>query len=626
MHGQNRPLISLCMIVKNEEENIVRCLKSVQDYVDEIIILDTGSTDWTPLLAKELGATVYFAKWENDFSKARNQSIKPARGRWILYLDADEEISAETGKKLRLLAESADADGFYFSIINYTSKDKNAQKQIGVNLRMFKNNANYKFEGSLHEQIKPSILKENSNAKIIHSGLSILHYGYCSDNANRKQKTKRNIDILQRVVKNNPKDHFSHYNLAVSYYVTGQLEKAKYHYLLAKKHLPKSADYLPVFYRNFAVCFYDLGEYENALKLLTEGLALFPDYPDLYYLQGQIFAALNLFEQAKNSFLSCLKFKKINPNYVFTAGVESFLSCEQLADIYFILGDWAQALDYQLMAVKSGAKSYKSVLRLAQMAKRYFVKSEEVYNYLQKNLSEQSEHQLIKIIYDAGLYELVLKKVKQLPDNDDVELLLITAKSYMRIKNWQQAEKVLQKITQPYSDSETCKRITEFFIGNPKSRLLAEDFELFDKLLLYDQYRAENILSSCFDKKQLTDIYYSLSKKAFQHREYRRAERLVLLALAYGGRSADIYRLYGEICFCLNRMQDGIYFVKQACLKEKNNASNYLSLLKVLSAYMQEKVKDTVINKYPSNQLAYHHMLSLAAFNAKLAFRRGGYE
>ena len=94
-HFLPKKTISLCMIVKDEEEFLPGCLESVKEAVDEIIIVDTGSTDRTVEIAKSYGAKVYFHPWENDFSKARNYSISYATGDWIMYLDADEELFKE---------------------------------------------------------------------------------------------------------------------------------------------------------------------------------------------------------------------------------------------------------------------------------------------------------------------------------------------------------------------------------------------------------------------------------------------------------------------------------------------------------------------------------------------------
>ena len=108
----NHHTISACMIVKNEEKLLPTCLKSIKDYVDEIVIVDTGSTDQTVSIAESFGARVYHHPWENNFSKHRNQSFSYAKGDWIFYIDADEELLPGSGDALRaaiLTDEDVDA-------------------------------------------------------------------------------------------------------------------------------------------------------------------------------------------------------------------------------------------------------------------------------------------------------------------------------------------------------------------------------------------------------------------------------------------------------------------------------------------------------------------------------------
>ncbi len=95
--------VSLCMIVKNEEDYLPQCLESIKDIVDEIIIVDTGSTDKTVKIAESYGAKVYYFKWNNNFSEARNESLKYATKDWILILDADDELHSEYQENLKLL-------------------------------------------------------------------------------------------------------------------------------------------------------------------------------------------------------------------------------------------------------------------------------------------------------------------------------------------------------------------------------------------------------------------------------------------------------------------------------------------------------------------------------------------
>jgi len=109
--------ISLCVIAKDEEENIARCLDSVRGVCDEIIVVDTGSRDRTAEVAASRGARVFDHPWGDDFAAARNAGLERATGRWILVLDADEELS-EGGEILRQLAQSSDVEGFFLRIRN----------------------------------------------------------------------------------------------------------------------------------------------------------------------------------------------------------------------------------------------------------------------------------------------------------------------------------------------------------------------------------------------------------------------------------------------------------------------------------------------------------------------------
>lgn len=113
-------LISLCMICKNEEKMLERCLNSVRDIVDEIIIVDTGSTDQTITIAKRFAATIVHYKWTKDFSAARNIGLEKATGKWILFLDADEELHYEDKEKLHYIAQNGTSRALFLkqSVLN----------------------------------------------------------------------------------------------------------------------------------------------------------------------------------------------------------------------------------------------------------------------------------------------------------------------------------------------------------------------------------------------------------------------------------------------------------------------------------------------------------------------------
>ncbi len=188
--------ISLCMIVKNEGANLIRCLSTMKPAVDEIIVVDTGSTDRTRDIAAALGAKVFDIPWRDDFSEARNTSISRATGEWILVLDADEVIAPGDLVKLRKLISTpkdrkARADGFILTTRNY-SKAMNtegwtpsdgfyANEEMGPGwypsrkARLFRNDSRIRFKGAVHELVEDSMLRHK--LKILKSDIPVHHYG-----------------------------------------------------------------------------------------------------------------------------------------------------------------------------------------------------------------------------------------------------------------------------------------------------------------------------------------------------------------------------------------------------------------------------------------------------------------
>jgi glycosyltransferase involved in cell wall biosynthesis/predicted TPR repeat methyltransferase len=171
-HGKKNPTISLCMIVRNEEECIERCIESARRAVDEIIIVDTGSEDRTVEIARRLGARVFHHRWNDDFSEARNYSLEQASGDWILVLDADETLAANDICKVCDLA-GGDADGYTFtyrsysrqtSDIRWVANDGSYREGDGWDgwisgkvVRLFKRDQRIRFSGFVHESVDPSI-------------------------------------------------------------------------------------------------------------------------------------------------------------------------------------------------------------------------------------------------------------------------------------------------------------------------------------------------------------------------------------------------------------------------------------------------------------------------------------
>ena len=178
--------LSVCMIVKNEAQSLAKCLESVLDIADEIVVVDTGSVDDSKAIAARYGAKVYDFEWVDDFSKARNYSIEHATGDWILILDGDDEFEKKDGKKLLNIINSKDAADIYiFNTICYIGDKPGSDKIMNVNLRLFRNLPEFRYQGRIHE----SVATRNQNAKMqACDDITIYHYGYLNSFVDKQNK------------------------------------------------------------------------------------------------------------------------------------------------------------------------------------------------------------------------------------------------------------------------------------------------------------------------------------------------------------------------------------------------------------------------------------------------------
>ena len=192
-------MLSLCLIVRDEEEKIFDFLNKLKDYVDEIIIVDAGSKDKTKEIAKKFGK-VYNFKWDDDFSKARNFSISKATKDWILVLDPDEVINEKDLVRIKEIIKNNEKDIFGYRIIQETYY-KNKIISIRGICRLFKNNKKIKFVYPIHETVRNSIKKIG---KIGKTGIVIRHYPKINNN-----KKDYYLKLLNIKKKKFPESNFS---------------------------------------------------------------------------------------------------------------------------------------------------------------------------------------------------------------------------------------------------------------------------------------------------------------------------------------------------------------------------------------------------------------------------------
>lgn len=207
--------ISLCMIVKDEENVIERCLKSVKGIFDEIIIVDTGSSDSTKKIVSKYTDKIYDYKWNNDFSEARNYSFSKATCDYIMWLDADDVLLEEDAKKLKQLIATMDGTvDVYMLKYNYWQDENGKPSLVQERERIFKKENNYKWISPIHEIIIPS-----GNIKKVDI--------YITHKKHKIQDPQRNLKIFKRMIDEGKKfDERLEYCYAKELYFLNNIDEA----------------------------------------------------------------------------------------------------------------------------------------------------------------------------------------------------------------------------------------------------------------------------------------------------------------------------------------------------------------------------------------------------------------
>ncbi|MHC4267006.1 MAG: glycosyltransferase [Planctomycetota bacterium] len=304
------PSISLCMIVKDEEELLPTCLESIKYHVDEIIIVDTGSIDRTVEVATKYNAKIYHHQWENSFSKARNYSLKYATCDWILILDADEEIDGNDVSRLKSLLRESDADLIYLQVFDRTMDGEIVS--VSNSERLFRNHLGIHYEGIVH-----NTLKYNCGTEV--SDIKIFHYGYNLDEEKMERKFVRTSALLREQIKNDPLNPMPHHFLAIAFSSRNKYDECIDEALQAIKlfeHNNINTNVMLLTCYTVSVAFYNKNDLVNAENYALKAINLFPDYQDGHYILSSIYMRNKDYDKCiftTNKFLELVDKIKSNP-------------------------------------------------------------------------------------------------------------------------------------------------------------------------------------------------------------------------------------------------------------------------------------------------------------------------
>ncbi len=402
MKNVSEASLSVCLITKNEERFLEDCLRSVKNVASQLIVVDTGSTDRTVAIAKKYGANVHSFDWCDDFSAARNASIKPATGDWILWLDADERLSPDACGFLKKLNPHEKRPVIGQVQINNASND-DAAVHISTAYRLFTNHKGISFKGIIHEQL---MSRQPGKVESRRMPIHIDHLGYALEEDITKEKHKRNGRLLERMVRENPNSAYAHFTLAQQYNLMDQPRLALPHFEKAYALRQLNKELTATLLNVWAESCLNLNQNETALDLAEKSVTLEEKQVGGYYLLYKIYKNSNKFSKA----LKALESIRTSESYIqihgWQIGTDVLLGKEKLdyaqAELELMNGNFprAEALYAGLIADRPDDIALKVQAGKAFLQRGKFIRAESLLtNAFQQAPSRLDVLDLLGILY-----------------------------------------------------------------------------------------------------------------------------------------------------------------------------------------------------------------------------------
>jgi tetratricopeptide (TPR) repeat protein len=294
--NDHTPLLTASLIVKNEENFLGDCLASLRGVVDEIVVVDTGSTDRSREIAQSAGAQVYEFSWTGDFSEARNRALDLSNGEWILYIDADERVRSESVSNLR--AQLLDPGHVGYEVLLHPRPDHTAYWAM----RLFRNHPSIRFRGVIHENIWPALAdySARTGGSIGKCELVLDHKGY---EGNLEAKNARNLPLLIESLRQNPERVYSWCHLANTHMEMKEPELAKQAWLAALELVRKRGPRVPEDLLPYLGLIHNASDFRcDADALLEEALSQFKSSVQLEWLRARKLISEGRFREAIPAF------------------------------------------------------------------------------------------------------------------------------------------------------------------------------------------------------------------------------------------------------------------------------------------------------------------------------------
>ena len=559
----NRATISACMIVKNEEEMLPRCLESIRSWVDEIIIVDTGSTDRTVEIAESYGAKIYHQEWTKDFSYHRNYSISKATGDWIFIIDADEEFVTDDLPLVRQAV--AQTDYRLVSVNVYNVNQETGQVTSFLHsVRLFRRDADLRYDGIVHNQ-----LQFNVGEKALRPGISIRHYGYDLSPEKMKKKLARSRELIETQLKEDPNNCFVHYNYVQLLRSGGKNPDPETCQLMIK-HASRAVELSRedekygeavglMALHQLATTYISMKEYDKAIEACQQALEIKPDFLDPILSLAHAYSGMKRLDLAEEYYH---KFLEMRDNYDETTETINLIqvyvgarhnACYGLALINEFRGDMERAKEYYLKSLEDLEHFRDTFLRLARI---YLDLKEpgKAIEYIDRHLEWQPDSDLANV-YKAEYYavkndrdkvEKYLEQALNLAE-DNFEVFDRAARFRMNMGEYDKAVPLAEKIREIKPEfNENYKRLGVAYYNIGDFECARQNFKIYIKLQP-DDFEAINDLANC----------------GFKLGDYKNAEQYYMRALEGGDDLSLIYRNLGLTRFHLGKLDEALTLLEK---------------------------------------------------------------
>lgn len=527
--------LTLCMIVKNEENVLNRCLMSIHSLVDEIIIIDTGSVDNTVEIASRYTDKIFHFKWTEDFSEARNYAGKFATSKWIIYLDADEYVDKENFvnalSELKKSLESNDKiDAFVVNQINFLGDFSNSTG-VCPTTRLYKNKNNIKFKRKIHEQLH----KDEGILFIEKINLNIFHTGYNAENIKDKNKSERNLKLITQEIENS-KNAFDYYNLGNEYLAIEDTNKAlEYYHKAYLNEKNKEKLWIPLNVERLIYCLIEVERFAEALKIANEAITTWSNIVDfktqkalIMYLTYERNESLIEFENIVNS-----KDLEILSNYSY----KNFIPFRFLGELYEEIGNVELAVYNYSKAAFYNKEDIGNLSRFYNILSKN-VNHNDFIEFVDKNVisNDIDKSRLLKILLDKGeviLFKKIIEyynikysdsinfKINLISNKYNIAQLIYKKTSLNDLLNDGWTDKydifILYLITGKENILEKLNNHTEVFYesNDVKHTFKEKDFlNLLDKCISYGKFE---LIDKIFNEFNLSEYSESIGNLFFEN-------------------------------------------------------------------------------------------------------------